>query len=132
MIFQVRSDPATVLQIGSTVELYSLEGRYMGISRRIEALRMPEGDSVDFVLQSVARDEQVIILNASIALGWVALPAWASAIRYIFRSKLPDTYDQPRVVLRPRDPQIKPALEAHTAMGKLSAHHRSTRTHAQP
>lgn len=113
IIYQARSDPTRALQIGHRVELYSVQGTYLGISRLVEAMRFPEADSVDLILQSTHRLEPTIILNVSIALGWVALPTWASAIHYVFQKALPDTYDQPRVALRPRALHDAGTLAAH-------------------
>lgn len=81
VIYQVKSEPPKGLQIGTKVELYDAqEGNYMGISRRIANIRMPEKDSVDFIMQPAHKGEPVFILNASLARGWAELPAWAKAI----------------------------------------------------
>lgn len=116
-IFQARSAPTSPLRVGQRVSLFSDIGTAFVVSRKIVSMRVPEKNSVDLVLQKVDPKDPVLILNISITLGWIELPAWAAAMHKFFSNALPSTYPEPDVV--PAPSTIRPGMRTYWTTGQL-------------
>lgn len=106
-IYQVCDKPASPIQIGLRVELYTADGIYTGISRIVSHARAPEQNSIDFVLQSRHPREAHLILSTSSKSGWAKMPTWHHALHLFFASRLPITYIAPTVLPKlPSSPKV--------------------------
>lgn len=102
IIYQVCSPPASRLTVGSRVQLYrNYDGGYTGLSRPLAAMRAPERDSVDFILERERSWHPTLLLNVSLALDWAELPPWAQELHASARDSLPSAYPQPTVLEPP-------------------------------
>lgn len=100
-VYQVCAPPERRLHVGTHVALYRPDGAAIGIARRVSAVHAPERHNVtvNLVLQRAAADEPELLLNVSLARGWVGrLPAWVREVwESPARETLPATYAEPQV-----------------------------------
>lgn len=85
------------LRIGARAALYHPDDAFTGVVGTVAAVRAPERDSVDLVLERTAEGEPVRILNVSLALDWAELPPWAREVHAAARDSLPSTYPPPEL-----------------------------------
>lgn len=120
-VYQVCAPPTPRLHVGAHVALHRADGSAIGVARRVAAMHAPERHNVNLVLQRAAADEPELLLNVSLARGWVTrLPAWARDVwESPARERLPATYDEPDVWGQPASPQL-PDVRERRALPQLT------------
>ncbi|GJF00386.1 hypothetical protein PsYK624_166730 [Phanerochaete sordida] len=98
-VLSIARMPREPLRLGSTISVFSENGRYIGISRPIRSIRFTDKRWVELGLEPASTDSAAVFLAVPYRPQWCSLP-WLAAVAFFFALPfLPAARPEPSLML---------------------------------